>query len=47
MGLDPMTHKVYQMAVDYGPAPEPATPGGRAGRPPVIPGSFSLLIIEP
>ena len=47
MGLDPLTHKVYQMAVDYGPAPEPATPGGRAGRPPVIPGSFSLLIIEP
>ena len=47
MGLDPTTHKIYQMAVDYGPAPEPTTPGGRAGRPPVIPGSFSLLIIEP
>jgi len=47
MGLDPTTHKIYQMAVDYGPAPEPTTPGGRAGRPPMIPGSFSLLIIEP
>jgi hypothetical protein len=47
IGLDPTTHRIYQMAVEYGPAPAPATPGGRAGRPPVISGSFSLLIIEP
>ena len=47
ISLDPTTHRIYQLAVEYGPAPAPATPGGRAGRPPVLPGSFSLLIIEP
>ena len=47
ISLDPTTHRIYQMAVEYGPAPAPATPGGRAGRPPIVPGSFSLLIIEP
>jgi hypothetical protein len=45
--LDPTSHTVYQVAVDYGPTPEPTTPGGRAGRAPIIPGSFSLLIISP
>lgn len=47
MALDPTTHKVYQLAVEYGPTPAPATPGGRPGRPPIIPGSFALLIVEP
>jgi DNA-binding beta-propeller fold protein YncE len=47
MALDPTTHTVYQMAVEYGPAAAPATPGGRAGRAPAIPGSFSLLIVSP
>jgi DNA-binding beta-propeller fold protein YncE len=47
MALDPTTHTVYQMAVEYGPAPEPAAPGGRAGRAPVIPGSFTLLVVAP
>ncbi len=46
MALDPTTHKIYQAAVEYGPTPAPATPGGRAGRAPILPGSFSLLIIE-
>lgn len=44
--LDPTTHTIYQAAVDYGPAPQPTTPGGRAGRAPILPGSFSLLIIH-
>jgi DNA-binding beta-propeller fold protein YncE len=47
MALDPTTHKVYQLAVEYGPSPAPTTPGGRPGRPPILPGSFALLIVEP
>ncbi len=40
MGLDPTTHRIYLVAAKFGPAP-----GGR-GRPPVLPDSFSLLVIE-
>lgn len=47
MALDPLTHAIYQMAVEYGPAPAPTTAGGRPGRAPVIPGSFSMLIVTP
>ncbi|MCE9600829.1 MAG: YncE family protein [Gemmatimonadetes bacterium] len=46
MALDPLTHVVYQMAVEYGPVPA-ATPGGRPPRAPIIPGSFSMLVIAP
>jgi DNA-binding beta-propeller fold protein YncE len=41
MGLDPTNHRIYVAAARFGPAP--AT--GR-GRPPVLPDSFSLLVIE-
>ncbi len=41
MGLDPVTHRVYIVSGKFGPPP--AT--GR-GRGPVLPGSFSLLVIE-
>jgi DNA-binding beta-propeller fold protein YncE len=41
MGLDPLNHRVYIVSGKFGPAP--AT--GR-GRGPVLPGSFSLMVIE-
>jgi DNA-binding beta-propeller fold protein YncE len=41
MGLDPVTHRVYIVSGKFGPPP--AT--GR-GRGPVLPGSFSLMVIE-
>ncbi|HEY3840445.1 MAG TPA: YncE family protein [Bryobacteraceae bacterium] len=41
MGLDPINHRVYIVSGKFGPPP--AT--GR-GRGPVLPGSFSLLVIE-
>jgi DNA-binding beta-propeller fold protein YncE len=41
MGLDPVTHRVYIVSGKFGPPP--AT--GR-GRGPVLPGSFSLLVVE-
>ncbi len=40
MGLDPLNHRVYVVAAKFGEAP-----GGR-GRRPVLPGTFSLLVIE-
>jgi len=41
MGLDPANHRVYLVAAKFGEAPA----GGR-GRRPVLPGTFSLLVIE-
>jgi DNA-binding beta-propeller fold protein YncE len=40
MGLDPTNHRIYVAAAKFG-----AAPAGR-GRPPVLPDSFSLLVIE-
>jgi len=41
MGLDPSNHRVFLVSAKFGPPP--AT--GR-GRPPVLPGTFALLVIE-
>jgi len=41
LGLDPTNHRIYVAAAKFGPAPA----NGR-GRPPVLPDSFSLLVIE-
>ena len=42
MGLDPTNHRIFVVAAKFGPAP----PGSRR-RGPVLPGTFSLLVIEP
>lgn len=41
MGLDPTNHRVFVVSGKFGPVPA----GGR-GRGPVLPGSFSLMVIE-
>ncbi len=41
MGLDPVTHRVYLTSAKFGPA----SAGGRRG--PVLPGTFTLMTIEP
>jgi DNA-binding beta-propeller fold protein YncE len=41
MGLDPATHRVFIVSAKFGPAPA----GGR-GRAPVLPGTFTLMVIE-
>ena len=41
MGLDPTNHRVFMVSAKFGPAPA----GGR-GRGPVLPGSFTLSVIE-
>jgi hypothetical protein len=41
MGLDASSHRIFVVSAKFGPAPA----GGR-GRPPVLPESFTLLVIE-
>jgi len=46
MALDTRTHRVYLSAAEFGAAPAPTTPGGRPGRAPMVPGTFSVLVLE-
>jgi hypothetical protein len=46
MALDPRTHRVYLVGAEFGPAPAQATPENPRRRPPMIPGSFTLLVLE-
>lgn len=41
MGLDSNNHRLFVASAKFGPAPA----GGR-GRGPVLPGSFTLMVIE-
>jgi len=43
MTLDPQTHKIFLLAAEYGPTPEPK--GGKKQRPPVLPDSFHVLVL--
>ncbi|MGH7994704.1 MAG: YncE family protein, partial [Limisphaerales bacterium] len=42
MALDPATHKIYLPTARFGAQPEPAN--GERRRPPMIPGSFKILV---
>jgi DNA-binding beta-propeller fold protein YncE len=41
MGLDPTNHRVFVVSAKFG-----AVPAGGRGRAPVLPGSFTLMVIE-
>ena len=43
MEVDPKTHNVFLVTADFGPMPAETKPGERR-RPPIIPGSFTLLV---
>ena len=43
--LDSKTGHIFVMSVERGPAPPPPAGGGRGGQAPVIPGSFTILMI--
>jgi DNA-binding beta-propeller fold protein YncE len=45
MELDPRTHRLYTVSAEFGTPPASA-PGVRR-RPPVVPGSFTLLVLDP
>jgi hypothetical protein len=46
MALDERTHKVYTVAAEFGTAPAPTADNPRP-RPPMVPGSFVVLVLEP
>ncbi len=46
MGLDPASHRIYVVAAKFGPIPD-STAANPRRRPPVIPGSFFVLVVEP
>jgi DNA-binding beta-propeller fold protein YncE len=43
--LDPKTHRLFLPTAQFGPA-QPATPDNPRGRPPIVPGSFVLLVVS-
>ena len=45
LSLDTKTGRIYVMSVERGPAPANPPPGGRGGGGPVIPGSFTVVVI--
>jgi len=45
MALDVNTHNLYTVTAKFGPAPAPA-PGQRRRRPPIVPGSFTLITVS-
>jgi DNA-binding beta-propeller fold protein YncE len=45
MALDPKTGKVYLVAAEFGPRPA-ATPENPRPRPPVVPGSFVVIVVS-
>ena len=45
MSLDLKTHRIYLSAAEFGKAPEPTKENPRS-RPPMIPGSFTILILS-
>ena len=44
MGLDPTNHRVFLVSAKFGPPPAGAPPGRSRG--PVLPGSFTLMVID-
>ena len=44
MAVDPKTHKLYLPTAEFGPAPE-AKEGKKQGRPPMLPGTFHLVVV--
>jgi DNA-binding beta-propeller fold protein YncE len=46
IAFDPKTHRVYTVGARFGPMPAAAGSTGRR-RPPMIPGSFTLVVLEP
>lgn len=43
--LDSKTNRIILISAELGPPTPPAQPGGRPGRGPVLPGTFSILVV--
>jgi YVTN family beta-propeller protein len=46
MTIDPTTHRLYTLGAQYGPAPTAATTANPRRRPPIVPGSATVLVID-
>jgi DNA-binding beta-propeller fold protein YncE len=47
MGLDAASHRIYVVAAKFGPAPAESTATNPRRRPPMAPGSFTVIVVEP
>jgi len=47
IAADPKTHRVYTVGAKFGPMPAAAAGSTGRRRPPMIPGSFTLVVLEP
>jgi DNA-binding beta-propeller fold protein YncE len=46
MGLDPASHRIYIASAKFGPVPADSTAANPRRRPPMIPGSFTIVVVE-
>jgi DNA-binding beta-propeller fold protein YncE len=46
MGLDAATHRIYVASARFGPVPDSSAANPRR-RPPMLPGSFTVIVVEP
>ena len=47
MGIDPATHRIYLATAKFGAVPAESTATNPRRRPPMLPGSFSIVVVEP
>jgi DNA-binding beta-propeller fold protein YncE len=47
MGLDPASHRIYVVSAKFGPVPAESTATNPRRRPPMLPGSFMVMVVEP
>jgi DNA-binding beta-propeller fold protein YncE len=47
MGLDPATHRAYVVSAKFGPVPAESAATNPRRRPPILPGTFMVLVVEP
>ena len=47
MGIDPASHRIYLAAAKFGEIPAESTATNPRRRPPMVPGSFSVIVVEP
>jgi DNA-binding beta-propeller fold protein YncE len=47
MGIDPATHRIYIASAKFGPVPADSTAANPRRRAPMMPGSFTVIVVEP
>ena len=47
MGLDAASHRLFVVSAKFGPAPSESTATNPRRRPPILPGTFMVMVVEP